>query len=392
MDMKDGFKILIIHNIAWSHYKAVVFNELYKLSLKERFDMKVLQIAINEKSRQSLGYLDLSIHKYPYKILFKKNYEEIGFIEKVITLIREVNNYEPDIVIVPGYFDWAYWIAVFYCKFKGKKIITGIESTEFDHKRMWFKEQIKRIFVKMCDGVFCYGTKSKEYSVKLGAHQDRVFTVFQATDNGTLEKLYIESKKNIESIRKEFGFKPFNFIFVGRLSPEKNVGLLVRAFAKVKKKLGKSKDWGLIIVGDGPLRTELEKLTINLNIMDSVYFVGGKSWKDVIRFYAASDVLILPSVSEPWGLVVNEAMVCGLPVVVSKRAGSYYDLVKEGENGFGFDPYDQKELEKIMSKFINNGLDMKRMGEKSREIIRDYTPKNAARQMLAGISEISKRC
>jgi len=86
--------------------------------------------------------------------------------------------------------------------------------------------------------------------------------------------------------------------------------------------------------------------------------------------------------------VVNEAMECGLPVIVSKRAGAYWDLVKEGENGFGFDPTNQEELESIMLKFINNEVDTKKMGEKSKEIIKDYTPENSAKQMFKGIRKV----
>lgn len=383
-----NIKILLIHNIAWSHYKAVVFSALYKLTNEEGFDLKVIQVAINEKGRKSLGELDLSIHQYPYKILFNKSYEETTFVERVFSLIKEIKNYNPDVVVVPGYFDWAYWVVALYSKFRGKKVITGFDSTELDHKRIWIKEQIKKLFLKMCDGAFCYGTKSREYSIKLGMPENRIFIPCQATDNNTIEKLYFENKKIAESIKREFGFKPFNFIYVGRLSPEKNVKLLIKAFAEIKNKLERAINWGLIIVGDGPLRTELEKLALTLGVKDSIFFVGGKFWKDVIKFYAVSDVFILPSISEPWGLVVNEAMVCGLPVIVSRRAGSYYDLVKEGENGFGFDPYNQEELEEIMRKFVNNEVDIKAMGENSKDIIKEYTPENAAKQMFKGIKEI----
>ena len=171
------------------------------------------------------------------------------------------------------------------------------------------------------------------------------------------------------------------------MSQEKNIKMLINTFCEVEKNKN-SKDWGLIIVGDGPQKEELLKLVNNLELKNDVFFIGAKSWKEVVDFYTISDVFILPSISEPWGLVVNEAMICGLPVIVSKRCGSYWDLVKEGINGFGFDPFNQKELEGIMLKFINNEVDMKKMGEESRNIIKDYTPENAAKQMLIGIKRV----
>lgn len=80
---------------------------------------------------------------------------------------------------------------------------------------------------------------------------------------------------------------------------------------------------------------------------------------------------------------MNEAMACGLPVIVSKRAGSYRDLVKEGINGYGFDPYNNEELIKIMNKFINEEVDLKKMGEESRKIIKEYSPENMAKNILS---------
>jgi glycosyltransferase involved in cell wall biosynthesis len=381
-------KILIIHNIAWSHYKAAVFSAFYKLINKESFDLRVIQVAINEKGRKSLGELDLSIHQYPYKILFNKSYEETSFFERSFALIREIKNNNSDVVVVPGYFDFSYWIIVFYSKIKSKKVITGFDSTEYDHKRIWLKEQIKKIYIKMCNGAFCYGTKSAEYVEKLGMKKENIFIRCQATNNIEIEKIYSEFRKSADNRKKIYNLKQFNFLFVGRLSPEKNIELLIKAFAEVKKISEKSKDWGLIIAGDGPLKLKLEKLVENLNIKDSIFFAGGKSWKEVVEYYAISDVFILPSISEPWGLVVNEAMICNLPVIVSKKAGAYFDLVKEGENGFGFEPDNQKELENIMLKFVNNEVNVKLLGEKSKEIIKEYSPENAAKQMFKGILKI----
>jgi len=385
---KFNFRILIIHNIAWSHYKAVVFSKLYELVKKENLDLKVLQIAINEKGRKNLGDIDLSIHQYPYKVLFNTSYEETSLLKRTKKIINEIKTYNPDVIVVPGYFDWAYWIVVFYSKLKDKKIITGFDSTEFDHERVWIKEQIKKYFLKLCDGGFCYGVKSKEYISKLGMIRENAFVRYQATDSETIEKIYLEKIRFRDELKITYKInKIYNFIYVGRLSPEKNIKMLINTFCEVKKNEN-SKDWGLIIVGDGPQKEELLKLVNNLELENDVFFIGAKSWKEVVDFYTISDVFILPSISEPWGLVVNEAMICGLPVIVSKRCGSYWDLVKEGINGFGFDPFNQKELEGIMLKFINNEVDMKKMGEESRNIIKDYTPENAAKQMLIGIKRV----
>ena len=148
-----------------------------------------------------------------------------------------------------------------------------------------------------------------------------------------------------------------------------------------------AQDWGLILVGDGPQRQELTALCAELDAND-VYFAGGKSWREVPEFYALADVFVLPSKSEPWGLVVNEAMVCGLPVLVSNHCGSAYDLVQEGRNGFTFDPFNEQELLEKLSYFVTNSKQLATMGTRSREIITKFSPRNAALQMFKGISMI----
>ncbi len=163
---------------------------------------------------------------------------------------------------------------------------------------------------------------------------------------------------------------------------------MLEVFKDIKSSEPKSNDWGLIIVGDGPQRREIEGFIRENNLEKDVYLAGGMLWKEVPKYYAIANVFILPSLSEPWGLVVNEAMVCGLPVIVSKKAGAYWDLVKEGENGFGFEPTNSEELKAIMLKFINREVDIKKMGEKSKEIIKDYTPENAVMRMLNAVKKV----
>jgi len=137
-------------------------------------------------------------------------------------------------------------------------------------------------------------------------------------------------------------------------------------------------------VGDGPERSNIEEYCRN-NGAENVVFIGGVSWRDVPKFLALSDVLVLPSTSEPWGLVVNEAMVCGLPVIVSNRCGCIEDLVIDGDTGFAFDPYVPSELLRSMSYFVNSPSEIQRIGSKGEELIRRFSPDAAARQMFTGI-------
>ncbi len=381
-------KILIIHNILWSHYKGVVFSELYKLAIKEGYDLKVIQIAVNEKGRVKLGDVDKTLHQYPYELLFEISFEETNLFSRSIKLLKSFFKEKPDIVAIPGWYDFAFYLLAFVSKILGKKIILQNDSTYEDRPRKFYKELPKKIIVKLSDVYWCYGTASKKYLLKLGANEEKIFTRCQATVNYEIEKICKETYQEREKIKQGLGLKLNNFIYVGRLSPEKNIKFLLEVFKDIKTSEPKSNDWGLIIVGDGPQKKEIEGFIKENNLEKDIYLAGGVSWKEVPKYYAIADVFILPSLSEPWGLVVNEAMVCGLPVIVSKKAGAYLDLVKEGENGFGFEPTNPQELKAIMLKFINHEVDIKKMGEKSKEIIKDYTPENAARQMLNAVKKV----
>ena len=108
---------------------------------------------------------------------------------------------------------------------------------------------------------------------------------------------------------------------------------------------------------------------------------------DIVTYYFKSDIFILPSMSEPWGLVVNEALLCGLPVIVSNKCGSAPELVKDGKNGFTFNPESRSELEDLMLGFIDNNYDIKSFGEESSKIIEEHSPYNVSLKIIDAFRE-----
>jgi len=385
-------RVLLLHNILWSHYKAVVFSELHAILKKTDFELFILQKAVTERQRKGLGDLDLSSHQYPYKLLFTTSMEEIPLHKSMIAIWKELSRREFDVIAIPGYAYVMCWCALIYACLKGKKIIVMFDSTEMDHRHVWYKELLKKFFISRSHAAFCYGTKSKEYLVKLGMRPEDIFTRCQATNNGRIREIHQQAVADRGPLAVEYAVRKYNFIYVGRLSGEKNIGCLLSAFARVKEENTHAADWGLLIVGAGPELPSLQQFVSDRQVPD-VCFVGGQSWDTVPRFYALSSVFVLPSLSEPWGLVVNEAMVCGLPVIVSMKCGAAYDIVHEGENGFTFDPLDSDALARHLVYFLDNPGELARMGENSRRIIASYTPQHAAEQMLNGLKAITTgRC
>jgi glycosyltransferase involved in cell wall biosynthesis len=377
-------KVLIIHNILWSHYKGIIFSELYQIMIENGYELKVIHIAVSEKGRESLGAIDLSIHNYPYTLLFDKNIDNVPLLAKTFRLLKEVIKFKPDLIVTPGWDSPSYFFIALMSKLLNIKTVISVDSTEFDNKRTALKETVKKIILKLYDASFTYGKASSDYVEKLGMSSSRIFVKLNAVHKTAIERLYEENKDNSHNLRESLGLKPYNFLFVGRLIPEKNIETLIEAFKNLKESSTRAELWGLIIVGDGPLMDKLKNIVDEYNISD-VVFVGGKPWNETIVYYLLSSVFVLPSISEPWGLVVNEAMICGLPVIVSRKAGASFDLVVEGENGFIFEPTDVAMLTDIMRKFIDGEVDMEQMGNRSKEIIKDYTPQNVATKMLEGI-------
>ena len=383
-------RILIVHNQLWAHYKAIIFNELQKIISQNPADeLLVVQIASVEKSRVNLGDSDLSIHQYPYKLLHEGTLEDFGVWERILGIVKAIRVFKPTLVNLTGYYDLASWVVLFYCKIKGIKTILSNESTATDHSRNKVKELVKSLIIKQFDGFFNFGTLSKNYLLSLGGKPEQMLVNRNCVDNVTLKKVYDNSIVDRKEVQQKLGLASKNFIFVGRLIEFKNLFRFLEAFHLAQQK--SNLDWGVIILGDGELKTDLQHLIAEKNI-SKVSFQQGVSWQQVPEYLALSDVLVLPSYSEPWGLVVNEAMACGLPVLVSEKCGCAIDLVKNGENGFTFESENLDDFTGKLLQFMRmSEADFKKMAVISEKIIREYSPENVGKEMYEGFNIIHKR-
>ncbi len=173
-----------------------------------------------------------------------------------------------------------------------------------------------------------------------------------------------------KEIKEKLGYKKI-ILFVGRLIKEKGVNYLIEAFVRLSEE---NEDIGLVIVGDGPERNNLETLCNNMKT-DKVTFTGYINRKEIAPYYLLSDILVLPTsktkMHEEWGLVVNEAMSVGKPVIVTESVGCAYELVKNGENGFIIPDRNVKALFDALKKLISSEELLYKMGEESRRTIGD---------------------
>jgi glycosyltransferase involved in cell wall biosynthesis len=376
-------KMLIIHQFFWAHYKAKIYTELQKVVDKQPEDeLLVLQTALNEFSRAKIGSIDYSIHQYNVKILFEDYYENTTFWQRVKASIYWVNKFQPNVINLPGYYEPAMNVVLFYCRLKGIQVVISADSTEGDNPNIGWRETLKRFVVSKAQGFFCYGSKSAEYILKLGMKPKHILVANNSVDNNKVASVHAEAFKTRDQVKQSYNLRKYNFIYVGRLIGVKNLDNLLAAY----KALDDS-NWGLIVLGDGDEEVKLKKYKSDNNL-DGICFIEGQPWFDVPKILALADVFVLPSYSEPWGLVVNEAMASGLPVIVSNKCGSAFDAVLEDSNGYTFNPYNVEELTSIFKKFVDNPEKIEPFGQKSREIIKRFSPENVAQEMYDGFKKV----
>jgi glycosyltransferase involved in cell wall biosynthesis len=172
------------------------------------------------------------------------------------------------------------------------------------------------------------------------------------------------------------------FLFVGSITPRKGLHLLLQACAILQQQ-GCDK-YTLAIIGDGTQRKELEDFCQEKGLSDRVRWIGKVDYSKLGAYFSESDVFVLPTLEDTWGMVVLEAMVLGKAVLSSKWAGAS-ELVIEGENGYCFDPYDPEKLSQLMRLFIDNPDLAVAMGKKSKQLMAQYTPEAAA-QFLSKVT------
>lgn len=372
-------QIDIWHNILWSKYKARVFSELSNLCQSQNIEANFFQIAETDSQRANLSNVDTSVHKYPYNLLFKGSYYEVPLIKRIAKIVALTWASKADMGLVAGYDRIEYWIQILLYKIKGKKVSVFCDSTTYDNKKKRHKEIAKKIVFSLCDRVFCYGLRAQEYIMSYGVPINKTSFRCQAAylpdnynSNDILNKRNEAKKNNLTKL-----------LYVGRLSKEKNIEDAIKAVKTIKDN-GENIEFN--IVGSGPLKDELGNLISLLNAHEYIKLLGSKSGNDLYEEYLKASMLILPSSSEPWGLVVNEALAYGCPVIVSNYCGCVPELVKDGITGYSYNCGNIQELTNKITKLIGDIKINKLKANECIRIISSYSPINAAIDIINGIT------
>lgn len=302
---------------------------------------------------------------------------------------KALDQVQPTVVAVPGWEDKLALAALRWSIKAGTRAITMSDTHRLAGPPGGIKDFAKRRIVVLCQAGFVSGSAAADYLARLGMPRGRIYFGYDVADNGHFANGADGAKNEGERELRPGRFPAKYFLSPARFIWQKNLPLLLEAYARYRglaEKLGKrvveTEPWPLVLVGDGPLRSEVEASISRHGVERVVHLLGFRQYDELPRLYALAQAVILPSVSETWGLVVNEAMACGLPVLVSNRCGCAPDLVREGVNGFTFDPLDVDQLAQLMLRLWSVEPDqLHRMGEASRQIISHWSPELFARNL-----------
>jgi glycosyltransferase involved in cell wall biosynthesis len=300
-----------------------------------------------------------------------------------------------DLVAVNGWNNFGSLAAASSCVDRGIPMVVMSESAREDEPRAWWKEMIKRRFISFYSAALVGGQRHVEYLVELGVPQERIFVGYDVVDSEYFRQKAEEVRSQKSEVRYKYGLPENYFLASARFIEKKNLPRLIRAYAEywqlcrasvsdaeTAENAGNppsprlrrtSAPWGLVLLGDGPLRETLNSQLSTLNLHSHVHLPGFKQYDELPVYYALANAFVHASTTEQWGLVVNEAVASGLPVIVSERCGCVPELVNG--NGFIFDPTDEHELASLLFRMATlSDDDRRRLGDASYKIAANFVP------------------
>ncbi len=363
-------------NIAWivSHpiqYYSPLYN---KISKSNEFDLTVYYLSDfsvkgyvdKEFNRWDIPLLDGHKYKFLKNNSFKKDHGSF-FSYIHFDFIKEIREKKFDLVVIHGWSSLSHLIAIFTCIAINTPYALRGDTNAFDiNRKLTLKNKLRNkllsyIFNK-ASALFYIGEENKKFYKSFGVKESQLIKMPFAIDNDYFEAFNF----NLEKERKELEIAPNQkvILFTGKLISIKQPKLLIESLKGINRN-----KYLLLIVGDGELLDECKLLATKLNI--NCKFLGFINQTEIPKFYHLSDIYILPSSKEAWGLAVNEAMNCNCAIIASDKVGSSKDLLKN--NGFIFNYSKVEELTSSIEKLISDNNLLEEFKIESKKIIKDFS-------------------
>ena len=290
---------------------------------------------------------------------------------------RALRRARPDVVIVGGWNQPAFWIALGWARRHRIPVICWVESTARDTRSgSVATEAAKGAFIRRCSAFLVPGRASAEYLDSLGVDGRPVEVAPNAVDNEIFGTRVASLRERRDALRAELGVDSPLVLYAGRLDPEKDVGTLLAAMSTI--------DAGLAIAGSG-----VDEALLRARSGPRTRFLGRLDRDELVRWYAAADVFALPARSDQWGMVLNEAVAAGLPVVSTEAPGGAWELVDDTANGFRVPIGDPEAFAIALRRVLDDPVFAKRARERSLELAQGFTPEGWAAAVEAVCHQVS---
>lgn len=291
-------------------------------------------------------------------------------------LYKKIKDFDPDIIIVEAFGGWS-MIGILYGVLHRKKIMLFYERTAYvERNSPWWRTLYRKIIGKAVDAFLINGQLTREYLENgLGFKKQPKTEGLMVADSKGLEKAvnsFSDEKKNElkRSLQLNSGLI---YLFVGQIVERKGIIQLLEAW---EKHIQQHTEDNLIVIGTGILQDQLRH---KYKDFQSIHLLGRVEYDKVYTYYAIANVFVMPTLEDNWCLVVPEAMACKLPIACSIYNGGHLELIKEGENGYRFDPMKKESIIDILDRFHH--ADLVKMGNLSYSIIQEFTPEIAAKKI-----------
>jgi glycosyltransferase involved in cell wall biosynthesis len=337
--------------------------------------LSVTGIEWSGQSYEPWGAAD-SPARYPKVSLFSQatdTYPQTAELRRAFS--SAIEQAKPDVVAVNGWNNFGSVVAANCCVRRGIPMVVMSESSRHDERRTSWKETVKRRIIDLYSAALVGGQRHVEYLIELGMPRERIFTGYDVVDNDYFARRVAEARRSKSEIRNQRGLPQNYFLASARFVKKKNLSRLITAYGDYRRKVQNTENaiWDLVLLGDGPLRDCLKSQLSTLNLNEHVHLPGFRPYEELPVYYALANALVHASSTEQWGLVVNEAVASGLPVIVSDRCGCVPELVNG--NGFIFDPTNESELTARMLELasLSHG-ERKQLSDNSYEIAANFSP------------------
>jgi glycosyltransferase involved in cell wall biosynthesis len=378
--------VVVVTNIP-RPYRRALFGTVRERLATEDLDLRVLYTSDPAKhvrrGSPAAVIADPEMESYVHGLSFRIGYDRVIAIPS--DLGRALKHCQP-VCVVTGGFGMDAVVTARWCS--AKKVPRILWSGAWPGREGEIGRlslTIRGRLVRGAQAFIAYGTAAAEYLTSLGADADRIFCAWNTVDLESIASAARVAADNRSELAEKYRLATRNLLYVGALVESKGVNELVSAALSMETR---NSDWALHFVGAGPLREELETTVRTAGRGDHFRFHGLRPAEDVAELLGLTDGLLLATKREAWGLVINEAMACGVPVVASPLAGATRDLIVDGVTGYVVEPSDTRGLADIISRLVAGDPECEQVGRAGAQAVRD----KASLEKTAGAFVSAIRC